>query len=70
MSWNASVGIPLAILGAIVFASIYWFGRPKKPRQGRRMVPPRESGDRIEPTFGACLFDPRRSKILTSPQSL
>jgi cell division protein ZipA len=52
MSWNASVGIPLAILGAIVFASIYWFGRPKKPRQGRRMVAPRESGDRIEPTFG------------------
>lgn len=52
MSWNASVGIPLAILGAIVFASIYWFGRPKKPRQGKRMVPPRESGDRIEPTFG------------------
>lgn len=52
MSWNASVGIPLAILGAIVFASIYWFGRPKKPRQGRRMVVARESGDRIEPTFG------------------
>lgn len=52
MSWNASVGIPLAILGAIVFALIYWFGRPKKPRQGRRMVSPRESGDRIEPTFG------------------
>ncbi|MBS0438954.1 MAG: cell division protein ZipA [Proteobacteria bacterium] len=53
MSWNASVGIPLAIFGAIVFASIYWFGRPKKPRQGRRMIASRESGERIEPTFGA-----------------
>lgn len=52
MSWNASVGIPLAILGAIVFASIYWYGRPKRPKQGRRMVAPRESGERIEPTFG------------------
>lgn len=52
MSWNAAVGIPLAILGAIVFASIYWFGRPKKPKQGRRMAAARESGERIEPTFG------------------
>lgn len=52
MSWNASVGIPLAIAGAIVFASIYWFGRPRKPGQGRRMPSPRESGERIEPTFG------------------
>lgn len=52
MSWNASVGIPLAILGAIVFALIYWFGRPKKPGQGRRTLMPRDTGDRIEPTFG------------------
>ena len=52
MSWNASVGIPLAIAGAFVFASIYWFGRPRKPGQGRRKPGPRESGDRIEPTFG------------------
>lgn len=52
MSWNASVGIPLAILGAIVFALIYWFGRPKKPGQGRRTLVPHDTGDRIEPTFG------------------
>ena len=52
MSWNAAVGIPLAIVGAIVFALIYWFGRPRKPGQGRRMIVPRDSGERIEPTFG------------------
>lgn len=52
MSWNASIGIPLAILGAIVFAAIYWFGRPQKPGQGRRVAAPREGGERIEPTFG------------------
>lgn len=69
MSWNASVGIPLAILGAIVFASIYWFGRPKKPGQGRRMVSSRDSGERIEPTFGGDAdgasvdFDPEQGEL-------
>lgn len=65
MSWNAAIGIPLAIAGAIVLALIYFFGRPRKPEQGRRT--PREArderldgdrggdrreGERIEPTFG------------------
>jgi cell division protein ZipA len=46
--------IIIAIVGAIVFAAIYLFGRPKKPGQGRRTPTLRESsGERIEPTFGA-----------------
>jgi len=43
----------IAILGAIVFALIYLFGRPKRPGQGRRTPASRESGaERIEPTLG------------------
>jgi cell division protein ZipA len=61
MGWNPSIGIPLAIAGAIVLALIYFFGRPRKPGQGRRMpflggASPRESlprdGERVEPTLG------------------
>jgi cell division protein ZipA len=54
MEWNASVGIPLIVLGAIVLLLIYVFGRPKKPEQGERR-PARRSGgeqERVEPTFG------------------
>lgn len=46
----------IAVIGAVVFALIYLFGRPKKPRQGRRTPPVRgetgAGGERIEPTFG------------------
>src|SRR5579871_5785352 len=46
----------IALIGAVIFALIYFFGRPKKPRQGRRTPPVRgetnASGERIEPTFG------------------
>ena len=56
MSWNASIGIPLAIAGAIILALIYFFGRPRRPNQGRRMPPAREpgarDGERVDPTFG------------------
>jgi len=56
MGWNPSIGIPLAIAGAIVLALIYFFGRPRKPGQGRRMPfradPAQRDGSRVEPTFG------------------
>lgn len=43
----------LAIFGAIVLALIYFYGRPKKPGQGRRMPLVRDPGGaRIEPTLG------------------
>jgi len=56
MGWNASVGIPLAIAGIIVLALIYFFGRPRRPGQGRltrsaRDTGPRD-GERVEPTLG------------------
>ena len=40
LAWNANVGIPLLIVGAIVLALIWLFGQPKK-EQGRRRAPRR-----------------------------
>jgi len=51
MSTN-EIRIIIAVIGAIVFALIYFFGRPKKPGQGRRTPWTRDTGDRIEPTLG------------------
>lgn len=51
---STELRVLLVVLGAIVLALIYFFGRPKKPGQGRRMPLVRDSaGARIEPTLGA-----------------
>lgn len=56
MGWNPSIGIPLIIAGLVILALIYFFGRPRKPGQGRRTPPARDSaardGERLEPTLG------------------
>lgn len=44
--------IIIAVVGVIVFALIYFFGRPRKPGQGRRRLFEREDGERVEPTLG------------------
>jgi cell division protein ZipA len=46
--------IIIAIVGVIIFALIWLFGKPRRPKQGRRNPASRESdsGERIEPTFG------------------
>ncbi len=44
--------IIIAIVGVIVFALIYFFGRPRKPGKGRRGRFEREDGERVEPTLG------------------
>jgi cell division protein ZipA len=52
MSTN-ELRVIIAVIGAIAFALIYFFGRPKKPGQGRRMPwSARDAGERIEPTLG------------------
>jgi len=51
MSTN-ELRVIIAVIGAIAFALIYLFGRPKKPGQGRRMPWTRDNTDRVEPTFG------------------
>jgi cell division protein ZipA len=51
--------IGIAIAGVLLIAAIYFFGRPRKPGQGRRVPGAsdagRSSGERIEPTLGAQL---------------
>jgi len=49
--WMLRTGILIA--GVLLIAAIYFFGRPRKPGQGRR-VEGRE-GARVEPTIGAQL---------------
>lgn len=44
--------IIIAVIGVIVFALIYFFGRPHKPGQGRRKLFSRDVGERVEPTIG------------------
>ena len=44
--------IVIAIVGVILFALIFFFGRPRKPGQGRRKLFQRDAGDRVEPTLG------------------
>lgn len=46
--------IIIAIVGVIIFALIWLFGKPRRPKQGRRnpVLRENESGERIEPTFG------------------
>jgi cell division protein ZipA len=50
--------IGIAVAGVLLLAAIYFFGRPRKPGQGRRVAgaeSPRMDGERIEPTLGAQL---------------
>ena len=65
MGWNPYVGIPLLVFGAIALALIYFFGRPRRPDQGRRMSlrDLRPGGDRIEPTIGDGVEQPSQGEL-------
>ena len=49
-AWLLRLGILVA--GVVLIAAIYFFGRPRKPGQGRRLRPDGR-GARAEPTLGA-----------------
>lgn len=51
MEWNAAVGIPLLIFGAVVLLLIYAFGRPRRRQQGERSGPRGDRRPRVEPTL-------------------
>ena len=42
----------IALIGAVVLALIYLFGRPSKPGQGKRTTSRPSSDERVEPTLG------------------
>jgi len=49
----AMLRIGILIAGAILFAAIFFFGRPKKPSQGRRVEPSERDNARVEPSLSA-----------------
>lgn len=52
LAWNPAIGVPLALVGAIVLALIWLFGQPKKEQGRRRILGGHGSGERREPTLG------------------
>lgn len=51
MTWNPEIGIPLAIAGVLLLLAIAYFGRPRRPDQGRRLFV-RKGEARREPVLG------------------
>ena len=50
MSDATLLRIVIAVLGAILLAAIYFYGRPRRPQQGKRTE--RRPSGRVEPTLG------------------
>jgi cell division protein ZipA len=49
---STDLRIILAVIGVVILVAIYFFGRPRKPGQGRRLIPRRQDDSRIEPVLG------------------
>lgn len=47
----AEMRVIIFVIGMVVLALIYFFGRPRKPGQGRRKIFRKPSGARVEPTL-------------------
>ena len=53
----------VAVIGVVVLALIYFFGRPRRPGQGERRAAKRGDDGRIEPTLGATDGDPQQGEL-------
>ena len=51
MSDMALLRIGILVAGVILIATIIFFGRPKKPKQGKRIEPGERDGSRVEPSL-------------------
>ncbi len=51
MSDMALLRIGILVAGVILIATIIFFGRPKKPKQGKRIEPAERDGTRVEPSI-------------------
>jgi cell division protein ZipA len=60
--------IIIAAIGVVILAAIYFFGRPRKPRQGRRLAPRRRDDARIEPMLGETGEEPIEPAEPAAPQ--
>ncbi len=59
MNWNPEIGIPLAVAGVLLLLAIAFFGRPRKPDQGRRLFARKGKDTRREPVLGDAHADIR-----------
>jgi cell division protein ZipA len=53
----------VAVVGVVVLALIYFFGRPRRPGQGERRVAKRAEDSRIEPTLGPVDGEPAQGEL-------
>jgi cell division protein ZipA len=53
----------VAVVGVLVLALIYFFGRPRKPGQGARRAAKRAEDERIEPTIGPGDGEPAQGEL-------
>ena len=53
----------VAVIGIIVLALIYFFGRPRRPGQGERRLGKRNDDERIEPTLGPTDGEPQQGEL-------
>jgi len=53
----------VAVVGVIVLALIYFFGRPRRPGQGERRTAKRGEDGRIEPTLGPVDGEPEQGEL-------
>ncbi|TAM97256.1 MAG: cell division protein ZipA [Rhodanobacteraceae bacterium] len=44
--------IIIAVIGVVILVAIYFFGRPRQPGQGRRLLPRKRDDSRIDPVLG------------------
>lgn len=47
----------IALIGIAILLAIYFFGRPRRPGQGRRLSPRAHGDERIEPVVGDAVAD-------------
>lgn len=73
-NWNPDVGIPLAVIGVLILIAIAFFGRPRKPDQGRRLDTksggkPGKPGERREPRLSDSFGTPADDDLDASIQT-
>ncbi len=48
----ATLRIIIVVIGVVILVAIYFFGRPRQPGQGRRLLSRKHGTERIEPMLG------------------
>ena len=51
----STLRIIIAVIGVVILVAIYFLGRPRQPRQGRRILFRNRADERVEPVIGEAL---------------